>query len=80
VLGISIDELMGAHSPARPQRTLQKTKSGISFIYFDVNGCLVHFYQRAFAKLAQATGCPSDVVEDGLLALQRRRLPRRYQS
>lgn len=63
VLGVSIDELMGAHSPARPQRQLQKTKTGIGFIYFDVNGCLVHFYQRAFAQLAEATGAPSDVVE-----------------
>jgi len=63
VLGISIDELLGAHSPARPQRQLEKTKTGISFIYFDVNGCLVHFYQRAFARLAEATGAPSDVVE-----------------
>jgi FMN phosphatase YigB (HAD superfamily)/DNA-binding XRE family transcriptional regulator len=59
-LGLSLDELVGQ---AASKRTLQKTKSGVSFIYFDVNGCLVHFYQRAFGRLAEATGAPSDIVE-----------------
>lgn len=63
-LGIGLEELMGAASPALARaRVLHKTKSGVSFVYFDVNGCLVHFYQRAFARLAQATGAPSDIVE-----------------
>jgi FMN phosphatase YigB (HAD superfamily) len=64
-LGLGLDELVGSAvpSPVAAARTLQKTKSGISFIYFDVNGCLVHFYQRAFAQLALETGAPSDVVE-----------------
>src|SRR5580698_7200796 len=42
-LGTRLDELVGA-SPALP-RQLSKTKSGVSFVYFDVNGCLIHFYQ-----------------------------------
>jgi FMN phosphatase YigB (HAD superfamily) len=63
-LGMGLDALLGLESPAPPAtRTLSKTRSGVSFIYFDVNGCLVHFYQRAFAKLAQETGAPSDQVE-----------------
>lgn len=64
-LHLSLDELVGnVPSPALPaRRQLLKTKSGVSFIYFDVNGCLVHFYQRAFALLAQETGAPSDIVE-----------------
>ncbi len=62
-LGIGLEELLGAVSPAPHGRVLHKTKSGVSFVYFDVNGCLVHFYQRAFARLAQATGAPSDIVE-----------------
>jgi putative hydrolase of the HAD superfamily len=65
-LGVGLDELVGT-GPAGvsgvPGRTLHKTQSGASFIYFDVNGCLVHFYQRAFAKVAEATGVRSDVVE-----------------
>ena len=61
-LHLGLDELIGATSPTLV-RNLLKTKSGVSFIYFDVNGCLVHFYQRAFARLAEATGAPSDTVE-----------------
>jgi FMN phosphatase YigB (HAD superfamily) len=64
-LGTGLDELLGfaVASPAPATRNLSKTRSGVSFIYFDVNGCLVHFYQRAFAKLAMETGAPSDQVE-----------------
>lgn len=60
-LGTSLDKLIG-HS-STPDRKFLKTKSGVSFIYFDVNGCLVHFYQRAFARLAAVSGAPSDLVE-----------------
>lgn len=62
-LGLGLDELVGSKSPALPGRNLKKTKSGVRFVYFDVNGCLIHFYQRAFAKIAKDTGAPSDIVE-----------------
>jgi len=62
-LGATLDELVGHTGAANRSRKLHKTKSGVSFVYFDVNGCLVHFYQRAFAKLAEATGAPADIVE-----------------
>ncbi len=62
-LGVGLDELLGNTVPTNPKRQLLKTKSGVSFVYFDVNGCLVHFYQRAFAKLAEVTGAPPDAVE-----------------
>jgi putative hydrolase of the HAD superfamily len=61
-LGVSLDELIG-DTASSPNRQLQKTKSGASFVYFDVNGCLVHFYQRAFVGLARDTGAPPDVIE-----------------
>jgi HAD superfamily hydrolase (TIGR01509 family) len=61
-INLSLDELVGA-SPARPARHLSKTKSGASFIYFDMNGCLVHFFQAAFTALAADTGAPADSVE-----------------
>lgn len=61
-LGVGLDELVGQVSGV-PGRKLTKTKSGASFIFFDVNGCLIHFYQRAFAELAKATGVRSDIVE-----------------
>jgi putative hydrolase of the HAD superfamily len=59
-LRLSLDELVGEATPAK---TLSKTKRGVSFIYFDVNGCLVHFYQRAFAELSKLHDIPSDIVE-----------------
>ncbi len=62
-LGLGLDELVGTQSSSLSSRNLKTTKSGVRFVYFDVNGCLVHFYQGAFAKLAEATGTPSDVVE-----------------
>jgi FMN phosphatase YigB (HAD superfamily)/DNA-binding XRE family transcriptional regulator len=62
-LGVGLDELVGKPGASGPGRKLLKTKSGVTFIFFDVNGCLVHFYQRAFAKLAKDTGVRSDVVE-----------------
>jgi HAD superfamily hydrolase (TIGR01509 family) len=62
-LSISIDTLVGGSPATALNRTLKKTKSGVSFIYFDVNGCLVRFYQRAFAKIAEDHGVPSDIVE-----------------
>ncbi|HEY5442428.1 MAG TPA: HAD-IA family hydrolase [Candidatus Saccharimonadales bacterium] len=62
-LGQNLDELVGQTGPARDTRQLKRTKSGASFIYFDVNGCLIHFYQAAFTKLAHDAGVPPDVVE-----------------
>lgn len=60
VLQLSLDELVGQSTPVR---SLTKTKRGVSFIYFDVNGCLVHFYQRAFAEISRLHDIPSDIVE-----------------
>ncbi len=62
-LNVGLDELMGVAPPARANRTLHKTKSGASFIFFDVNNCLVHGGPRSFAKLAEETGARSDVIE-----------------
>lgn len=59
-LDLSLDELVG---PAKPLKQLKKTKNGASFIYFDVNGCLIHYYQRAFGRLAALHNAPSDTVE-----------------
>lgn len=61
-LGVSLDELIG-QSGAKAGRQLKTTKSGAKFIYFDVNGCLVHFYQGAFTKLSHDANVAPDVVE-----------------
>lgn len=62
-LAVSLDELVGASLVPNSSRKLGRTKSGVSFIYFDVNGCLVRFYQRAFSRIAEDEGVPSDLVE-----------------
>ncbi len=60
-LGISLDELIG--EPQTDTRDLRHTKSGVGFVFFDVNGCLVRGYQRAFTALAGQTGVLPDVIE-----------------
>lgn len=61
-LGTSLDAIIGnkADSPALPKKI---SKSGVRFVYFDVNGCMVHFFQAAFTKLAHVSGQQPDVVE-----------------
>ena len=61
-LGATLDELVGA-SPALPARQRQHSKSGVSFVYFDINGCLVRFYHHAFTKIGVDSDLPADVVE-----------------
>jgi len=60
-VGVSLDDLIGLNQLAGHDR--QRSKSGISFIYFDINGCLVHFYHAAFTCLAEMSGQPADIVE-----------------
>lgn len=59
-LGVSLDELVGQQGPKTEK---QVSKSGVRFVYFDLNDCLVRFYHRAFANLASEAGVSSDVVE-----------------
>lgn len=62
-LGISMDELIGVKAASGAKRAKKRSKGGIEFVYFDINGCLVHFYHRAFASLADATGISVDTIE-----------------
>ena len=63
VLGMSLDELIGAPANALAGPAKKHSRSGISFVYFDVNGCLVRFFHRAFSRLAEETGAPADLIE-----------------
>lgn len=60
-LNTSLDELIGNEPHSRTAK--KHSKSGVGFVYFDVNGCLVHFYHRAFTKLSEVTGYPADIIE-----------------
>lgn len=62
-VGASLDNIVGSELAANSPRQLHKNSSGISFVYFDVNGCLVRFYQRAFIQIAAEFGVSSDLVE-----------------
>ncbi len=65
-LGLTLADLMGdvgpvgAKSAERPTKT---SKSGVRFAYFDVNGCLVRFFHRAFTRLAEETAVSPDLIE-----------------
>jgi FMN phosphatase YigB (HAD superfamily)/DNA-binding XRE family transcriptional regulator len=60
VLNTTVDDLLSGESV---QKAKKKSKNGTSFVYFDINGCLVRFYHRAFAAIAHDTGISSDIVE-----------------
>lgn len=62
-LGVTLSELMGDVAPTLPVQKKFRTKSGVRFVYFDINGCLVRFFHRAFTKLAADTGAQADVIE-----------------
>ncbi|GAC1390486.1 MAG: hypothetical protein NVSMB46_00230 [Candidatus Saccharimonadales bacterium] len=64
-LNTNLTELMGEVTSIQKNSTPAKirSKSGIRFVYFDINGCLVRFFHRAFTKLAEETGEAADVIE-----------------
>jgi len=60
----SLNELLegdfGSGSPALPK---QRSSSGVSFVYCDINGVLVRFFHHAFVAIAREAGTSSDFVE-----------------
>ncbi len=61
VIGVTLDELMGVERGAKKPKG--RSKTGITFVYFDINGCLVRFFHRAFGKLAHDSGASADIIE-----------------
>lgn len=62
-LDLSLGDLMSGMMPAKVEVAKKRSRSGVSFVYFDINGCLVRFFHRAFGRLAEETGAPADLVE-----------------
>lgn len=62
--GVSVEDLTGEVTPQAPKKQYKRAKNGIEFVYFDINGCLVRFFQRAFTKLAEDTGNKPEAVEN----------------
>lgn len=50
-------------SAGPPADIKKRSKTGIRFVYFDVNGVLVRFFHRAFTEIARRTHHPADAVE-----------------
>lgn len=63
--GITVEELAGIPKEAEafPTPAFQRAKNGIQFVYFDINGCLVRFFQAAFTRIAADTGVSPEVIE-----------------
>jgi len=61
-LNTTLDALLGIEPVAAPP-TKKTTRSGVRFVFFDVNGCLVRFAHRGFSKLSEESGVPIDVIE-----------------
>ncbi|MBX4190991.1 HAD-IA family hydrolase, partial [Candidatus Saccharibacteria bacterium] len=65
--GTSIEELLelgsrNTDSPA-PVDSKKRSKNGVRFVYFDVNGTLVRFYERAFTQISEESHTPLEIVE-----------------
>ncbi len=61
-LGLSLGELLG-NQTAGSASQYKQSKSGVRFVYFDINGCMVRFFHRAFTAIAHETGAPAGLVE-----------------
>lgn len=61
----TVEQLLGIKTgSAQNMQPAKKTsKTGIKFVYFDVNGVLVRFFNKAFTAVAQDTGAQVDQVE-----------------
>ena len=62
-LGIELKDILGNVSGLKGNTPKKTSKSGIKFVFFDINGCLVRFYHRAFTKIALEFSISSEDVE-----------------
>lgn len=62
-LGTSLDALLGLSAPLVAKPSKMTAQNGVRFVYFDVNGCLVRFFQTAFTRFAHEHDVSTDAVE-----------------
>ncbi len=63
VLGTTLDVIMGSVGTVDAPKAKSRSKNGVTFVYFDINGCLVRFFHRAFTELSRETGVSADRIE-----------------
>jgi HAD superfamily hydrolase (TIGR01509 family) len=49
--------------PSAPMDTKKRSKTGVRFVYFDVNGTLLRFHERAFTEISEESHTPVEIVE-----------------
>lgn len=54
--------VIDSSSPA-PAISKKRSKTGVSFVFIDVNGVLIRFFHRAFSAIAEEAGIGADIVE-----------------
>jgi FMN phosphatase YigB (HAD superfamily)/DNA-binding XRE family transcriptional regulator len=62
-LKASVDELLGGEAPSVLQQAKKRSKSGVEFVYFDINGSMVRFFHRTFSLISEEAGVPMDIIE-----------------
>lgn len=66
--GTVLEELLDLEgrgiNPSVPADTKKRSKTGVRFVFFDVNGVLVRFFHRAFTEVAEDLGVRADLAEN----------------
>ncbi len=58
-----LDSLLDVKTSSPALAAKKTSKTGVRFVYFDVNNVLVHAHQHAFYQIAEASGRPIDTIE-----------------
>ena len=62
--GTALEDLLGTEqNVSSPALTKKRSKTGVRFVFFDINGTLVRFYQRGFTDAAHNLHVPADIIE-----------------
>ena len=62
--GTPLEDLLDIKTPESPALPAKKrSKTGVRFVYFDVNGTLTRFFERAFAVVARESQKSLELVE-----------------
>lgn len=60
----TVEDLIGITDQKIDNKVYKTARNGVKFVYFDINGVLVRFFQRAFTNIALDYGVPADKVEE----------------
>lgn len=62
--GVSLEELLDIDTVATvAEGGKKRSKTGVTFVYFDVNGTLARYFERAFTRISKESGKPVEIVE-----------------